>query len=64
MRTPHGFPPDFEFIEDLKHRNFVAVRAIDDDAMTGPRLRQVIEKDLQGLAPFVDYLCAALDLEF
>ena len=64
VRTPHGFPADFEFIEDLKHRNFVAVRAIDNDAMTGQRLRQTIEKDLQGLAPFVDYLCAALDLEF
>lgn len=64
VRPPRGFPPDFEFIEDLKHRNFVATRVLDDDAMTGPRLRQTIEKDLQGLAPFVDYLCAALDLEF
>jgi uncharacterized protein (DUF2461 family) len=32
--------------------------------MTGPRLRQAIERDLAALAPFVDYLCAALDLEF
>jgi uncharacterized protein (DUF2461 family) len=40
------------------------VRALDDAVFTGPRLRQAIEKDLQGLAPFVDYLCAALDLEF
>jgi uncharacterized protein (DUF2461 family) len=39
-------------------------RALDDAVFTGPRLRQAIEKDLQGLAPFVDYLCAALDLEF
>ena len=32
--------------------------------MPGPRLRQTLAKDLQALAPFVDYLCAALDLEF
>jgi uncharacterized protein (DUF2461 family) len=32
--------------------------------MTGPRLRQTIAADLVTLAPFVDYLCAALDLEF
>ena len=64
VRTPHGFPADFEFIEDLKHRNFVAVRAIDDATMTGPRLRKALETDLAGLGPFVDYLCAALDLEF
>ncbi|HLM53438.1 MAG TPA: DUF2461 domain-containing protein [Pseudoxanthomonas sp.] len=64
VRPPRGFPADFEFIDDLKHRNFVFWRAIDDAAMTGPRLRQTLVKDLAALAPFTDYLCAALDLEF
>ncbi|MGE8288893.1 MAG: DUF2461 domain-containing protein, partial [Stenotrophomonas sp.] len=64
VRPPRGFPADFEFIDDLKHRNWVLWRAIDDDTMTGPRLRQTLAKDLAALAPFVDYLCAALDLEF
>jgi uncharacterized protein (TIGR02453 family) len=64
VRPPRGFPPDFAFIDDLKHRNFVASRPIEDRVMLGPRLRQVVAKDLQALAPFVDYLCAALDLEF
>ncbi len=64
VRPPRGFSADFEFIDDLKHKNFVAVRAIEDSTMLGPKLRQTLEKDLAGLAPFVDYLCAALDLEF
>jgi uncharacterized protein (TIGR02453 family) len=64
VRHPPGFPADFRFIDDLRHRNFVAVRAIDDATMAGPRLRQTLEKDLRALAPLVDYLCAALDLEF
>ena len=64
VRTPHGYPADFEFVDDLRRRNFVAVRDIDDTAMTGSRLRQAVEADLAQLAPFVDYLCAALDLEF
>lgn len=64
VRPPRGFPADFAFIDDLRHKNFVASRAIDDATMTGPRLKQVLAKDLQALAPFVDYLCAALDLEF
>ena len=64
VRPPRGFPADFEFIEDLKLKNFVALRAIDDDVMLGTRLRQVLATDLATLAPFVDYLCAALDLEF
>lgn len=64
VRPPRGFPADFEFIDDLKHRNWVMWRSLDDEAMTGPKLRQTIAADLATLGPFVDYLCAALDLEF
>jgi len=64
VRAPRGFPNDFEFIDDLKQRNWVYLRHLDDSIMTGARLRQIIEADLLILAPFVDYLCAALDLEF
>lgn len=63
-RMPRGFPDDFEFAHDLRRKNFVALRAIDDEVMTGPRLLKTLETDLNGLAPFTDYLCAALDLEF
>lgn len=63
-RMPRGFPADFEFAEDLRRKNFVAWRSIDDDTMLGPALRRTIEADLKALAPFTDYLCAALDLEF
>jgi uncharacterized protein (TIGR02453 family) len=64
VRAPRGFPPEFDFIDDLRHRNFVARRALDDDLFTSPRLRPAIERDLATLAPFVDYLCASLDLPF
>lgn len=64
VRPPRGFPADFAFIDDLRHRNFIALRDIDDSVVTGPRLRQVLARDLKATAPFMDYLCAALDLEF
>jgi uncharacterized protein (TIGR02453 family) len=64
VRMPAGYPADSAFAEDLRRRNFVALRALDDAAMASPRLRAVVERDLVALAPFVDYLCAALDLEF
>lgn len=63
-RPPRGFPADFELIDDLKHRNFVFWRELGDATVTGPKLRQTIAADLAALGPFVDYLCAALDLEF
>jgi uncharacterized protein (TIGR02453 family) len=64
VRAPRGYPDDFEFMDDLKHRNWVLFRPLDDDTMTGPRLRQTVATDLAALGPFVDYLCAALDLEY
>lgn len=64
VRAPRGFPPDHEFIDDLRRRNIVALRDIGDATMTGPRLLQVLGRDLAATAPLMDYLCAALDLEF
>ena len=63
-RMPRGFPADFEFADDLRRKNYAAFRSLDDETITGPRLLRTLETDLKGLAPFVDYLCAALDLEF
>ncbi|MEN5061999.1 DUF2461 domain-containing protein [Luteimonas sp. TWI1416] len=64
VRPPRGFPADFVYIDDLRHRNWVFLRPLDDAAMAGPGLDRTIAADLAVLAPFVDYLCAALDLEF
>jgi uncharacterized protein (TIGR02453 family) len=64
VRPPRGYDADHELIADLKRKDFVATRAIDDDVVLGPRLRQVLAEDFARLGPFVDYLCAALDLEF
>lgn len=64
VRPPRGYPDDHELIEDLKHKNFVALRPLSDQCATGARLRQTLARDLAGLAPLMDYLCAALDLEF
>ena len=64
VRPPRGFPADFAYIDDLRRKNFVAARVLDDDVITGPRLLPTLAKDLAALGPFMDYLCAALDLEF
>ncbi len=64
VRPPRGYPADFAHLDDLRRKNHVAMRVIDDATMTGDKLLKTITRDLQLLAPFVDYLCAALDLEF
>jgi uncharacterized protein (TIGR02453 family) len=64
VRPPRGYPADFVHLDDLRRKNHVALRVIDDATMVGPRLLSTLGKDLAQLAPFMDYLCAALDLEF
>jgi uncharacterized protein (TIGR02453 family) len=63
-RPPRGFPADHELIADLKRKNFVAMTALDDDIVLGPRLRKSVADTFKSVSPLVDYLCAALDLEF
>ena len=64
VRAPRGYPPDHPLIEDLKRKDFVATAALDDATVLGPGLRKAVATHFAGLAPLVDYLCAALDLEF
>jgi uncharacterized protein (TIGR02453 family) len=63
-RPPAGFDKDHELIEDLKRKDFVAVAQIEDEVVLGPQLRKTVAGHFKALAPMVDYLCAALDLEF
>ena len=63
-RPPRGFPADHELIDDLKRKDFVATMRLGDETVLGPRLRKTVGDQFKSLAPLVDYLCAALDLEF
>jgi len=51
-------------IEDLKRKDFVASAEFTDAEATSPRLKPLLIETFKGIAPMVDYLCAALDLEF
>jgi uncharacterized protein (TIGR02453 family) len=64
VRPPRGYPADHPLIDDLKRKSFVGAAALDDATVLGPRLRKSVAVAFAGLAPLVDYLCAALDLEF
>lgn len=64
VRAPSGFPADFLYIDDLRHRNFALMAGLEDEEVIAADLGKRIEQDLVRLAPFVDYLCAAQNLEF
>lgn len=64
VRPPRGYPADHELIEDLKRKDFVVGAGLEDETVLGPGLRKAVATGFAGMAPVVDYLCAALDLEF
>jgi uncharacterized protein (TIGR02453 family) len=63
-RLPSGFDAQHELIDDLKRKDFVATAEFTDAEAMSPRLKPLLVDAFKGIAPMVDYLCAALDLEF
>jgi len=63
-RPPRGFDPQHELIEDIKRRNFAAGAAIADSIVTSDELLPAVVDTFKRIAPMIDYLCAALELEF
>jgi len=63
-RPPRGYDPQHELIDDLKRKNFAAGEAFDDALACSSELLPSIVATFRPLAPMIDYLCAALDLEF
>ncbi len=63
-RPPRGFDPQHELIEDIKRRNFAAGAVIPDAIATSDELLPAVVDTFKRIAPMIDYLCAALELEF
>jgi uncharacterized protein (TIGR02453 family) len=63
-RPPRGYDPKHELIEDLKRRNFAAGEQLNDAIVCSTELLPTIVTTFKRVAPMIDYLCAALDLEF
>ena len=63
-RPPRGFDPNHELIEDIKRRNFAAGAGIPNSIVTSNELLPTVVDTFKRIAPMIDYLCAALELEF
>lgn len=64
VRPPRSYDADHELIEDIKRKDFTAWEVFDDAIATSTELRPFLVGRLERIAPMIDYLCAALDLEF
>jgi uncharacterized protein (TIGR02453 family) len=63
-RPPQGLPKDHPLLEDLKRKSYAAGVGFDDALACSPKLLPFVVEHFKRLAPLVDYLCAAQNLEF
>ena len=63
-RPPRGIDPAHELVEDLKRRNFAAGEGFSDALACSAELKPFVVDTFKRIAPMIDYLCAAVELEF
>jgi len=64
QRPPRGVPVDHPLVDALRRKSFVRSAPLPLATATSPGLKTAIATMFTDLGPFMDYLCAALDLDF
>lgn len=63
-RPPRGFDNEHPHIEDLKRKDFIAVKNIDLAKVTAKDFVKQTAASFQAAKPFMQFLCQALDVKF
>lgn len=63
-RPPRGFDPDHELLDDLKRKDFVASSQLTQKMACSRDFPEQFARRCAIAGPFIDYLCAALDLDY
>ncbi len=64
VRPPQGFAPDHPAIEDLKRKDFIAVADAKRADLTGPGIVDFVSERFAATAPFMKFLCEALEIGY
>jgi len=63
-RPPRGYARDHLLIEDIKRKDFIAMSALEDGQVLGPRLLKLVVTRFRAADPFMRFLCTALNLQY
>ena len=63
-RAPRGFDPEHPLVEDLKWKDFIGSRGLDDDLITSPHLPKELAKIFAAGTPYMAFLCDAVGVPF
>ena len=63
-RPPRGFDKEHPEIEDLKRKDFIAVKEMTLDDATHPRFQQKVETAFKSASDYMEFLCKAVNVPF
>jgi len=63
-RPPRGFDKDHPMIEDLKRKDFIAVKSMAIADASEPRFQRSVESAFQAATPYMTFLCKAVGVPF
>ncbi len=64
LRPPRGFAADHPLIEDLRRKDFIAVHPLADTEVIDPKLTAKVAALFAAGAGLMQFLCAALEIDF
>ncbi|MBS1230384.1 MAG: hypothetical protein H6R17_3661 [Proteobacteria bacterium] len=63
-RPPRGYAADHPAIEDLKRKDFVAIAPLSLSDVTGTGLLELTSAQFAAAAPFMSFLCEAVEVQY
>lgn len=63
-RAPKGFDPEHELIEDLRRKDFIAIRQLSQSDVYRKGLKKKVENFFNKSTPLMSFICEANDLMF
>ncbi|MGI9203625.1 MAG: DUF2461 domain-containing protein [Woeseiaceae bacterium] len=63
-RPPRGFAKDHVMIDDIKRKDFIAVKNMSHEDALNPRFQQKVETAFRAATPYMQFLCKAVNVQF
>ena len=63
-RPPRGYDKDHPMIEDLKRKDFIAVKNMSHDDVLNPKFQQKVETAFKGASDYMQFLCKAVGVPY
>lgn len=63
-RPPRGFDASHPWIDDIKRKDFIAVREMDVHDALAPRFQQKVETAFKASEPYMRFLCKSVNVPF